>query len=217
LVIKRMSRLVALLLLLITTATIVTAQKGDFLTDEEEDKLRETQDPSARIETYLDFAQARLERIDEFRQRPADPKYDNGAYLDGLVGQYIALTDELKKWIQDQYDRQGDMRRGLKKLLESGPKQLEELRRIQQSPDRYFNDYAKSLRDAIDDLNDAIDGATKALADQIKKFGEMKREAKAEAQATKLREKEEKKQTKEEKKLRKRKPKRGVPADTDQD
>jgi hypothetical protein len=214
---KSLARLVVLAWLFVAPAAVVWAQPGDFLTEEEEDKLREAQDPSERIEVYLALAQARLERLDEFRRKPVDPQYDNGAYLDRLVGQYISITDELKNWIQDQYDRQGDMRRGLRKALEAGPRQLEELRRIQQSPDPYAGDYGKSLREAIGDLSDTLDGATKALADQQKKFGEIKREEKAAARASKEREKEERKRTKQEKKLRKRQHRPGVPADTEQD
>lgn len=210
-------RMGLIVLFLAMPAAILRAQHGGFLTDEEEDALREEQDPSGRIAVYLTLAQTRLTRIEEFRHAPQDPKYDNGAYLDKLMGEYISLTDELKNWIQDQYDRRGDMRRGLRSLLEVGPKQLEALRRIQQSPDPYAADYANALRDAIDDLSDALDGATTALAGQEKKFGQMKREEKADARAAKQREKEEKKQTKEEKKLRKQQHKRGVPADTDQD
>lgn len=207
------------LTLMILTATSLAArsqQKGDFLTEDEQDKLREAQDPSERIKIYLEFEQARLDRFDNFRSKPADPKYDNGAYMDGLLAQYIGLNDELKNWIDDQYDRNGDMRRGLQLLLDAGPRQLEQLRRFQQSPDANTADYADSLRDAIDDLTDTLDGGTKALSDQEKKFGAMKREEKLDAQASKERAKEEKKQTKEEKKMRKKEHKSGVPGDSDQ-
>jgi uncharacterized phage infection (PIP) family protein YhgE len=198
-------------------AMIVRAQTGDFLTPQEEDRLRAAQSPSDRIEVYLDLAQARLEHIEDFRRKPMDPKYDNGAYLDQLLGQYIELTEELKNWIQDQYDRQADMRRGLRKLLETGPRQLEELHRIKQSPDAYAAAYGKSLREATDDLTDALDGAAKALGDQEKKFGELKREEKAAARTAKERAKEAKKQAEEEKKLRKKQQKKqGVPGDSDQ-
>ena len=71
------------------------------------------------------LAQSRLERIEEFRSKPMDPQYDNGAYIDHLLDEYISITDELKNWIQDQYDRRGDMRKGLRKVLEMGPKQLD--------------------------------------------------------------------------------------------
>jgi hypothetical protein len=192
-------------------ATTAPAQKPDYLSDEEEEKLRDAQDPSDRIEVYLTLAQSRLDRIAEFRSKPMDPQYDNGAYIDHLLDQYISLTDDLKNWIQDQYDRRSDMRKGLRKTLEMGPKQLEDLRRIQDSPDAYAADYAKSLRDARDDFTDALDGATKALGDQVKAFGELKNDEKAEAKSEKERTKEEKKRSKEEEKLRKKEQKQNPP------
>ncbi len=209
-------RVPALLLLLALAAPGLRAQKGDYLSDEEEDKLREAQDPSQRIEVYLSFAQARLERFNDYRGRPVDPAYDTGAYLDKLLGQYISLTDELKGWIETQYDHQADMRGGLRKFLAQGPKQLEELRHAQESPDPYVKDYTRSLKDAIDDLTDALDGATKALADQQKKFVDEKRADKAEEKLSKQRQKEEKKRAKDEKKLRKKEHQRGIPGESDE-
>jgi hypothetical protein len=192
-------------------------QKEAALSDEEEDKLREEQDPGKRIELYLDFAQDRLSQFDQFRQKPADPKYDTGGYLDKLLGQYIALQDELKNWIQYQYDRQGDMRSGLRTLLDRGPRQLEQLQHIQQEPDRFVSDYRDSLRDAIDNLTDMLDGATTALNSQVKKFGEIKRQEKVEEQQAKQAAKDERKRIKEEEKLRKKERKQGqVPEDADQ-
>lgn len=214
---NRPSRLVVLAAALLAAPwALAGQQKGEFLNDEDQDKLREAQDPAERIGVYIDLLQARLERFDGFRNKPADPRYDNGAYLDDLMGQYIALNDELKNWIDFQYEHNGDMRRGLRTLLERGPQQLEQLRRIQQSPDAYASEYDDTLRDAIDQLTDTLDGATKALADQEKKFVDMKREEKATAQVAKERSKEEQKRTKEEKKLRKRQHKKGVPAESDE-
>jgi hypothetical protein len=195
----------------------IPAQKEAALSEEEEDKLREEQDPGKRIELYLNFAQDRLGQFDQFRQKPADPKYDIGGYLDKLLGQYIALQDELKNWIQYQYDRQGDMRSGLRTLLDRGPQQLDELRHIQQEPDRFVSDYRDSLRDAIDNLTDVLDGATTALNGQQKKFGELKRQEKVDEQQAKQAAKDEKKRIKEEEKLRKKERKQGqVPEDADQ-
>jgi len=208
--------LFALLMSLAVPAATAQAQKPDYVTDEEEDKIRDAQEPSERIEVYLTLAQSRLDRIQEFRSKPMDPQYDNGAYIDHLLDTYISLTDDLKNWIQDKYDRRGDMRKGLRRVLDMGPKQLDDLRRIQESPDAYAADYAKSLRDAKDDLTDALDGATKALAAQVKMFGELKTDEKAAAQAEKDRIKEEKKRSKDEEKLRKKERKQNPP-EKDQD
>lgn len=215
---KTRCRLVLALLMALTAFAIAApAQKPDSLSDDEEDKIREAQEPSARIEVYLTLAESRLERIEGFRSKPMDPQYDNGAYIDHLLDEYISITDELKNWIQDRYDRKVDMREGLRKVLETGPKQLDQLRRIQESPDAYVADYAKSLRDARDDFTDSIDGATKALGGQVKLFGELKSQAKADAQSEKDRTKEEKKRSKEEEKLRKKERKQAPPADSDED
>ncbi len=210
----------ALVLAAVPLASIA-AQKGAALSEEEEDKLREEQDPGKRIELYLDFAEDRLNQFDQFRQKPADPKYDTGGYLDKLLGQYLALEDELKNWIQYQYDRQGDMRRGLRALLDRGARQLEQLRHIQQEPDAFASGYRDSLRDAIDNLTDVLDGATTAIGNQEKKFGEMKKQEKIDEQQAKQAAKEEKKRIKEEEKLRKKERKEQrkqehVPEDADQ-
>jgi len=197
--------------------SLISSGKDDFLTEDEADQIREAQDPSQRIGLYLSFAQVRLDRIDEYRQKPPDPEVDVAGYLAKEFDQYIRITDELKNWIEDQYERRNDMRSGLKKALEVGPHQLEQLRHMESTPDPYTAGYRKNLNDAIDDFSDAVDGATKALSDQSKQFGELKREEKADAQTAKEREKEEKKRAKEEKKLRKKENQKGVPTDQDVD
>ena len=209
--------LTSALLLVVSLGIARGAEKGDYLTDDEVDQLREAQEPSQRIETYLAFAQVRLERFDDYRNRPPNPDYDIPGYLDTQLDQYIRITDALKDWIEDHFDRHDDMRAGLKKVLEMGQHQLEQLRHAEDSPDPYAAGYRKTLSDAIDDFTDALDGATKALSEQTKVFGELKREEKADAQTVKDREKEEKKSAKDEGKLRKKEHEKGPPTDPDED
>lgn len=190
-------------------------QKPNVLTEEEEQKVREAQDPSDRIELYLTIAHARLERFEEFRRKPPDQESDKGATLDSILGQFISVNDEMKDWIDYQYQRGGDMRRGLRALLERGPRQLEQLHRIETAPDAYAADYRDTLRAAVEDLNDTLDGATRAFGEQQKKFAAEKRDEKAAAEAAKQRHKEEGKRSKEEKKLRKREDRRNPRRDQD--
>jgi Sec-independent protein translocase protein TatA len=193
------------------------ANQPDYLSDEEVDQLREAQDPSERISAYLTFAQLRLTRFDDYRNRPPNPDYDIPGYLNTQLDQYIRITDALKDWIEDHFDRHDDMRAGLKKFLDEGPHQLDQLRHAEESSDPYAANYRKTLGDAIDDFTDALDGATKALSEQAKVFGELKREEKADAQTIKDREKEEKKSAKDEEKLRKKEHEKGPPTDKDED
>lgn len=204
------------LVLLLAPNPWLRAQTGATLSEAEETRVREAQDPGERIVVYLDFLQARLDRFEAYRKKPASGPYDYGAYLDDLLLEYLALNDELKNWIQYQYRENRDMRRGLRALLERGPQQLAALRQIQQSPDAHAPRYADSLRDSIDQLSDTFDGATRALADQEKKFAQMKRDEKAELKMAKERAKEEAKRTKQEKKLRKQLGKGKVPGESDE-
>jgi hypothetical protein len=205
------------LLLAVSLGVAAGAEKSDYLSDDEVEELREAQGPSERIEKYLSFVQIRLTRFDDYRNRPPSPDYDIPGYLDTQLDQYIRITDALQDWIEDHFDRRDDMRAGLKKALEMGSHQLEQLRHIEQSSDPYAAGYRKSLDDAIDDFTDALDGAAKALSEQSKLFGELKREEKADAQTLKVREKEEKKRTRDEEKLRKKEHEKGPPTDKDED
>lgn len=194
----------------------LAAQSSAALTREEGDRVRETQDPGKRIGVYVDLLQDRLTRFDSFRRSPVDPQYDQGRYLDDLMGEYILLVEEMKNWIQYQYEHEGDMRDGLRALLERGPRQLTTLHGIQASPDPFAGDYRDSLDDAIDQVNDALEGATKALADQQKLFKDSKQEAKEAKRLAKERRKEEQQRTKQEKETRKRQGKKGrAPGDLD--
>ncbi len=205
------------LALLLVPAHLLPVQKGEILSGDEQDKLREEQDPANRIPLYLEIAQARLGRFQAYRAKPVDPKYDYGAYLDELLGEYIGVYDELKNWIEFQYRRDGDMRSGLRALLERGPHQLAELRKIQESPGPYTPDYENSLQDAIDQVADTLDGATRALADQEKKFPEIKQERKEALRQAKQRAKEEARRSEEERKLRKRSGKSRIPGEQEED
>jgi hypothetical protein len=202
----------------ITGASRLRADDPAALTQEEEDRIRDAQDPSDRIAIYLELSGERIERFNAIRLAPANPSEaaDRRATLDQILSQYIALDDELKNWIQDQFDTGHDMRKGLRGLIEVTPKQLALFSQVQQTPDRYFTDYQSSLRDAITDVNDTLNGATQALAEQEKKWGVLKREEKADAKAAKQAIQDEKKHQKQEQKLRKKSDQKGVPEDEDQ-
>jgi hypothetical protein len=210
-------------LLLIGTASVVGAlqlRSDDpaSLTQEEEDRVRDAQDPSERIGIYLELAGERLERFNAMRATPPDPSDPTyrGETLSRLLSQYIALDDELKNWIEDQYDTDNDMRKGLRALINQAPQQLALLTQDSQKADRFGADYRQDLADAITDMNDTLNGATHALADQEKKYGALKREEQQDARSAKVAAQEEKKQEKAERKLRKKQKQQAVPEDEDQ-
>ncbi|MGH9378487.1 MAG: hypothetical protein ACRD1I_06790 [Terriglobia bacterium] len=196
--------ILALVLAAISAAGARAQQQRAALSATEVDKLRDTQDPTERIKVYLGLMQARLTTFESYRSRPADPQYRTGKFLNEVLGQYIDLDDELKDWIQFQYNRSGDMRGGLHALLDRAPHQLQELQHAQQTPDPFVAKYSDTLQDAVADLEDTLNGATSALNSQEKKLGELKRNEKVAKKASQSEIKEEKKRIKEEEKIRKR-------------
>ncbi len=186
------------------------AQSPDGLSSAEVDKLRDAQDPSERIKVYLSFQQERLGRMEVVGESNGDDR-DN---MDDLLNQFISIDNELKDWIQYQFDHDGDMRKGLRELLDEGPKQLEILQHIQKSPPPGSSDFSTPLRDAIADMNDTLDGATQALAQQQKKFPQMAQGAKEEARSLKKERKEQKKLNQKERKMRDRHRKSDNPDDS---
>ena len=195
---KARCRAVAVLIFVLTSLVTIRlhAEKGGYLSDDEADELRDTQDPGQRIEVYLKFEQSRLDQMGGLGDQPAK--------LRVLLSQFVSINEEMKDWIQDQYDHHGDMRKGLRTLLERGPQELEQLKQIQKWPGASNAVYASDLHDALDSVTDGLNGATQAFSDQQKMFGELKREQKVDEKVTKERIKEEKKRNKEEEKLRKR-------------
>jgi hypothetical protein len=212
-------RLATILCLTSLLAAVAAAQQPPraALTQAEEDRLRDAQEPSERIEVYLDLLDLRLARFEEARLQPADPQYDQESFLRELLADYILLNDELKNWIDQHYERMNDMRSGLRKLIERAPRHLWTLRGIQQQGGPLASGYAGALQDAIDQMNDTVDGATVALNEQTKKLGELKRQEKEDLKAAKLRAKEEARKSKEAKKERKRQDKKKtVPGDIEE-
>lgn len=209
-------------LLLVATASAEAFQLHEVdpasLTQEEEDRVRDAQDPSERIGVYLELAGERLERFNATRATPPDPSDPTyrGETLNRLLAQYIALDDELKNWIEDQYDTDHDMRKGLRALINQAPQQLAQLTEDSRTPDHFNADYHQDLTDAITDMNDTLNGATRALADQEKKYGALKREEEQDARSAKVAAKDEKKQEKAERKLRKKQKQQAVPEDEDE-
>lgn len=200
---NRRSSLVLLIFVFLAVPAMKAQQKAS-LSESEVAKLRDTQDPGARIKVYVDFMQTRLLTFENYRSRPLDPQYRMGKFLNEVLAQYVDLDDELKDWIQFQYNRDGDMRSGLRDLLDRAPRQLEELKHAQQTPDPYAAKYSEKLANSIADLEDTLDGATTAYGGQVKKFGELKQAEKEEKKAAQSETAKEKKRIKEEQKLRKK-------------
>ena len=148
------------------------------LGEAEVDRIRDAQEPDERIQVYLQLAEARLDKFEEFRAETGRRMPGKGYYLDSLLETYNALYDELKAWIEYQYDKNRDMRSGLRSLLKKGPVHLERLRRAQRNRDPFTIDFTETLQYAIDNVEDTLQGGTQALRVQEERFKDSDENAK---------------------------------------
>lgn len=188
------------IIFLLLAPVCAQANQGGNLNSEEVGQLRDAQEPSQRIKVYLALIQKRLNHIEELWE-VRETQENVGGQVNSLLGEVISLDDELKDWIQYQYNRKADMRSGLRHLLTDAPQQLQLLLRIQKSPGPGGAEYVQSLSDAIADMNDTINGATQAFGGQQKEMQAVKAGQKADRRSLKKARKEERKRNREEKKL----------------
>ena len=114
----RISRLSGcLLLLLLAGRSLAAAQKHrDPLTQPEIDQVRDASwEPRERLKLYVQFARARLVKLEEMR---SDPKTkDRAQQTHDLLDDFQLLYDELNDNIDTYVDRKDDIRKPHKQII----------------------------------------------------------------------------------------------------
>lgn len=140
--------------------------RRDYLTSDEADKIRENQDPGARIKLYLSFAEDRLKKFDYEQARTA-PETDRGAILNGLLNGYDGSIEDAVNEIDEAKDKQMNVHPELKMLESKSKDFLAELQKIDKAKGPNYDDYNDTLHDAIDDTKDAISDTQSALKEML--------------------------------------------------
>jgi hypothetical protein len=106
------------LLVLISASVFGQQQKRDPLSDLEVDKIRDaSQTPDVRLKLYIEFARARLDKL---QQAKADPKAENrDDQTRDALQDFIDIYDELDDNVDTFADRGNDLRKALKPVIEA--------------------------------------------------------------------------------------------------
>lgn len=138
----------------------------DYLSDEESDKIRDTQNPGDRIKLYLSFAEDRLKKF-EYEQARTTPEMHKGDILNGLLNGYSGCVDDAADEIDEAKNKQLNIHPELKMLESKSKDFLAELDKIQKAKGPNFDDYNDTLQDAIDGTKDAMSDAHDALKEML--------------------------------------------------
>jgi hypothetical protein len=136
-------------------------QKKDYLTDEEADKIRDADTPSARIKLYVSFADDKLKKF-EYEVNRTTQERRRSEILNGLLNAYAGCVDDGSDQIALAREKQNDIHDALKLVQTKDKEFLETLEKYdKQGPD--LDTYRDTLEDAIEGTKDAISDAEDAL------------------------------------------------------
>jgi hypothetical protein len=150
----------------VVRASFVPQETKDYLTQDEADKIRDTQNPGERIKLYLSFAEDRLKKF-QYEQARTVPEMHRGDILNGLLNGFSGCLDDAADEIDEAKDRQLNIHPELKLLESKGKEFLVELQKIEKNKGPDFDDYSDTLEDAIDGTKEAIADAQDALREML--------------------------------------------------
>jgi hypothetical protein len=141
------------------------AQKKEYLTESEADKIREAVEPGERIKLYISFAEDRLKKF-QYELTRQTPDRRRGEMLNSLLNDYAGCIDDATDQIGLAREKQADIRASLKVFKSKGKDFSDALQKLDQGGPE-FDTYKDTLEDAIESTKDAltdVDEAQKELS-----------------------------------------------------
>src|SRR5579859_2481661 len=155
------------LLLLLAVGACAAQRRRDPLTQAEVDQIRDTSwEPKLRLPLYLQFARARLVKLEQVR---SDPKTkDPAQQTHDLLDDFQRLYDELNDNIDTYVDRRDDIRKPLKLVIDADNEFQAKLRALKDADvtPAESQQYEFVLTNALETVDSATEDHKKLLSDQ---------------------------------------------------
>jgi hypothetical protein len=164
-----------LLVALLVTAPLLAAQDRDFLTPDEVDQVRQTQEPNERLALYVHFAK---QRIDLLQQYLAKEKPGRSLFIHNTLEDYSSIIDAIDSVSDDALKRHAPLDKGMIVVVNAEKDFLAVLNKIHDNLPEDADRYKFVLEQAIDTTSDSRDlamedskkrGANLAAADAKEK------------------------------------------------
>ncbi len=141
-----------------TTAPPLHAQHPDYLTTEEVQQVRDTQEPSKRVQLFLTFADLRLQRFENKLAPSAESGKPRRGDLQDALNDYIRSIDDAAGNLEEWLERGGvDLRKLRKPLKESCTGFLTRLNQIRDRHRTVQDDLRWDMEDALEATQDLLD------------------------------------------------------------
>jgi len=154
--------------LLLAAVTAMAQRRRDPLTQAEIGQIRDTSwEPSQRLPLYVQFARARLVKMEEVR---SDPKAkDRARQTHDMLDDFQLLYDELNDNVETYIDRKDDIRKPLKIIVDADTEFQAKLRALKDAAGvstAEASQYEFVLTNAIETVDSSADDHRKLLAEQ---------------------------------------------------
>jgi hypothetical protein len=136
------------------------AQKKDYLSDSEADKIRDAETTSERIKLFISFAADRIKKLQFEFAHPGE--LHRGERINALINAYAGCIDDASDLIQLGVEKQQDIRDAIKEMQSRAPEFLTYLKELS-AKGQAVAPYKDNLDDAIDATNGAIRDAAEAI------------------------------------------------------
>jgi hypothetical protein len=136
-------------------------QDRDFLNGDEVDQIREAQEPNARLQLYIQFAQQRIALI---KQLLGQDKVGRSLLVHDTLEDYGKIIDAIDTVADDALQRKLDITEGMKIVAPGEKAMAADLQKIADKPPKDYSRFEFVLTQALDATNDSAELSAEDLS-----------------------------------------------------
>jgi hypothetical protein len=160
-------------------AAPVAAQR-DFLTQAEIERIRDAQEPNARLELYASFAR---ERVDLVKNLLSKDKAGRSLAIHDALEDYAKILDAVDDTADDALAHKRDIKVGMNAVSNADQQALSALKKFKASQPKDLERYAFALDQAIESTSDSLENSLQDLGERALDIEARENREKKEAEA----------------------------------